>query len=230
VNVKAVLFDLDGTIFDIIDRDALARCLALNELGYEVSADEVRKHFRHGLGRMGVIAELGIELNDSESAEYINRSFDNFMKREAVDLTKMRKGAHCVLSALSRKFKLILVTSRSAFLSTEEELKRFNIRKFFAEIVTREVAARYHGEGVIPLLPFQEQRTKLYECAVGLTKIAPQDMLCVGDSVEELEPAKTLGMRTIGVLGGMGSKAEMERASIQTIEDLPALLSLVIDE
>jgi phosphoglycolate phosphatase-like HAD superfamily hydrolase len=55
-------------------------------------------------------------------------------------------------------------------------------------------------------------------------------MLCVGDSVEELEPAKTLGMRTIGVLGGMGSKADMERASIQTIEDLPTLLRLLTDE
>jgi FMN phosphatase YigB (HAD superfamily) len=152
------------------------------------------------------------------------------MKREAVDLTKMRKGAYCVLSALSRKFKLVLVTSRSALLSTEEELKRFNIRKFFTEIVTREVAARYHGEEEMPLLPFQKQRRKLYECVVGLTKIAPKDMLCVGDSVEELEPAKTLGMRTIGVLGGMGSKADMERASIQTIEDLPTLLRLLIDE
>jgi len=41
IQVKAILLDLDGTIFDITERDAFARYQALNELGYNVSLSDV---------------------------------------------------------------------------------------------------------------------------------------------------------------------------------------------
>lgn len=44
--------------------------------------------------------------------------------------------------------------------------------------------------------------------ALGLTKIEPDDMLFVGDSVGELEPAKKLRIRSIGVLTGISSREE----------------------
>ncbi len=228
IQVKAVLLDLDGTIFDITERDAFARYQALNKLGYDISLDEVKEHYRYGIERMGIIEKLGIELAEKETEKYIETSFAYFTKREASNMTKIHDGAYDVLSTLSTKHKLVLVTSRNTLSSTEKELKRFNIRKFFTLIVTREVAARYHGVKDIPLLPFQEQRTKLYECAIGLTRTDPKEMLCVGDSVGELEPAKKLGIKTIGVLTGFSSKEEMESASISTIQDLNQLMKILI--
>jgi phosphoglycolate phosphatase-like HAD superfamily hydrolase len=227
LKVKTILFDLDGTIFDIIERDAFARFKALNKLGYNVSLDEVRQRYRCGIGRMGIVKELGIKFAEKEEEEYIKASFAYFMTKEAFGLTKIHNGVYHVLSRLSKRYKLVIVTSRDALSSTEEELERFNIRKFFSLIVTREVAARYHGVKDIPLLPFQGQRTKLYECAIGLTKINPKDMLCVGDSVGELEPAKKLGIETIGVLTGFSSKEDMERASIPTIQNLIQLTKIL---
>jgi len=61
MKVKAILFDLDGTIFDITERDAFARYKALNELGHNVSLDEVKQRYRFGIGRLGPVKELGIE-------------------------------------------------------------------------------------------------------------------------------------------------------------------------
>ena len=110
---------------------------------------------------------------------------------------------------------------------TEDELKRFQIRRFFDLIITREVAARYHGVKDLPMLPFREQRTKLYECVIGLTKIDPEDMTCIGDSLGELEPAKKLQIMTIGVLTGMSSKEDMENASIFTIQDITQLAEIL---
>jgi len=164
MKAKAILFDLDGTIFDITERDAFARYKALNKLGHNVSLDEIRQHYRYGIGRMGIVKELGIKFTEKETKEYIEASFAYFTKREASNLTKIHNGANNVLALLSRKYKLILVTSRNTLSSTEEELEWFDIRKFFTLIVTREVAARYHGVKDIPLLPFQEQRKKLYVC------------------------------------------------------------------
>jgi len=44
----------------------------------------------------------------------------------------------------------------------------------------------------------------------------PKDMLCIGDSVGELEPAKKLGIETIGVLTGFSSKEDMEIVKVET--------------
>jgi len=224
---KVVLFDLDGTIFDFLDRDAFARCRALNELGYNVSLKEVRKHYRYGMGHMNIAEELGIVMKEKKTKKFIELSYAHFMKREASNLTKIHNGAYDALSALFNKYKLVIVTSRDVLSSAEEELERFDIRRFFTLIVTREVAAKYHGVTEIPLLPFQEQRRKLYECALGLTRIKPEDMLCVGDSVSELEPARRLGIETIGVLTGFGSKEDFDRASIPAIQDLTQLVKVL---
>jgi phosphoglycolate phosphatase-like HAD superfamily hydrolase len=227
MKVKAILFDLDGTIFDITERDAFARYKALNELGYDVSLDQVLQSYQFGIGRLGPVKELGIKFTEKEEEEYIRASFAHFTTEEAAKLTKIHNGVHNVLSALSKGFQLIVVTSRDALSSTEEELRCFKIRKFLRLIVTREVAAEYHGVKKIPLLPFQEQRKKLYECAIGLTKIHPEDMLCVGDSVGELEPARKLGIKTIGVLTGFSSKEDMEKASISTIQNITYLVKIL---
>jgi phosphoglycolate phosphatase-like HAD superfamily hydrolase len=227
LKVRAVIFDLDGTIFDIVERDAFARYKALNELGYDVSLEGIRKHYRHGVGQRDIVEELGIKLTREEEEEYIKAGFAHFTTREAFNLTKIHAGAYSVLSRLSKRYELVIVTSRESLSSTKEELKQFDIQTFFSLIITREVAARYHGVKDIPLLPFQEQRRKLYECLIGLTKTNPKDMLCVGDSVGELEPAKKLGIRTIGVLTGLSSKEDMERASIPTIKDLTQLTKIL---
>jgi len=224
---KVVLFDLDGTIFDFLDRDAFARCRALNELGYNISLKEVREHYRYGMGHMNIAEELGIVMTEKKTKKFIELSFAHFMKREASNLTKIHNGAYDALSALFNKYKLVIVTSRDVLSSAEEELERFDIRRFFTLIVTREVAAKYHGVAEIPLLPFQEQRRKLYECALGLTRVKPEDTLCVGDSVSELKPARDLGIETIGVLTGFGSKEDFDRASIPAIQDLMQLVKVL---
>ena len=224
---KAILFDLDGTILDILDRDAFARCQALKDLGYDASLEEIRKHYRYGTGMNGVTEKLGIRMTEEETRKYIELGFAYFMKKEASRLTRIHSGAYEVLSALYGKYKLVVVTSRDTLSSAEEDLERFNVRKFFSLIVTREVAAKFYGIEEIPLLPFQEQRTKLYECAIGLTQISPEDMLCIGDSVSELEPAQKLRMKTIGVLTGFSSKENMQTSHIATIQDITQLMRIL---
>ncbi len=227
VRAKVILFDLDGTIFDITERDAFARYKALKQLGYNVSLDEVNQSYRSGTGRLGPTKRLGIEFTEEEEEAYVKASFAHFTGEEAVRLTKIQNGAYNAISTLAGMFTLAVVTSRDDLSSTEEELEGFKLRNFFRLIVTREVAAAYHEVEKIPLLPFQEQRMKLYECAIGLLGIAPEDMLCVGDSVEELKPAKRLGIRTIGVLTGFSSKEDMEKASIATIQDITHLAKIL---
>jgi phosphoglycolate phosphatase-like HAD superfamily hydrolase len=58
-------------------------------------------------------------------------------------------------------------------------------------------------------------------------KMDPKNMLCVGDSVSELLPAKKLGIKTIGVLTGFSNKEDMEKAFIPTIQDISQLFKIL---
>jgi len=221
MQVKAVVFDLDGTILDVAKRDAFSRYQALRQLGYNITLKEVKEHYRYGIGRMGIVEELGITLTKSEIMDYFNARFASFMKREnALKFTKIHKGAFSTLSSLSERYNLILTTSRDKLSSTEEELSWFNIRDIFTLVVTREFAAEYQGFKDIPLFPFQEQRTKLYECVVDQIKVQPRHILCIGDTPGELMPANRLQMTTVGVLTGMGCKEDLEKCSQFTIQNL----------
>ena len=170
---------------------------------------------------MGTLKELRIDLTQKEVEDYLNARFTSFTKRKnALKFTRIHRGAADALASLSQKYKLILVTSRGKLSSVEEELNWFKIREFFTFILTREVAAKYHGVKDIPLFPFQEQRTKLYECVIGLTNLDSKAIVCIGDSLGELEPAKRLQMTTIGVLTGISSKGDLEKVSDFTINDI----------
>jgi beta-phosphoglucomutase-like phosphatase (HAD superfamily) len=59
VRARTILFDLDGTIFDDAERDAFACYKALRHLGYDVSLNEVRRRYRYGIRRMGILKDLG---------------------------------------------------------------------------------------------------------------------------------------------------------------------------
>ena len=217
----AIIIDLDGTIFDIYERDAFACYEALNSLGYSISLDKIKEHYHYRIGLTGTLRELKINLTQKEVQDYLNARYASFTEREnALNLTRIHRGAANTLAALSRRFKLVLVTSRGKLSFVVEELIWFRIRTHFTLIVTRDVAAKYHKVKDIPLFPFQEQRRRLYECVIGVTKSDPENMVCIGDSVGELEPARKLEMTTIGVLTGISGKEELERISDFTVKDI----------
>ena len=218
---EAIIIDLDGTIFDIDERDAFACYEALNSLGYSISLDKVKQHYHYSKGLTGTLRELKINLTEKEVQDYLNARYASFTeRRNALNLTKIHKGAASTLAALSQGFKLVLVTSRGKLSFVVEELDWFRIRACFTLIVTRDVAAKYHKVKEMPLFPFQEQRRRLYECVIGVTKSDPENMVCIGDSVGELEPARKLHMTTIGVLTGISGKEELERVSDFIIKDI----------
>ncbi|MFQ6086764.1 MAG: HAD family hydrolase [Candidatus Bathyarchaeia archaeon] len=225
MKAKAILFDLDGTIFDITERDAFACYEALCQLGYSVSVDEVRQHYRYGIGLMGTVRALGITLTEKETKDYLKARFTSFTNvKNALNLTKIHKGAYNVLSSLSKKYKLILVTSRGTLASRRGTGTVQNKKILCFDCYQRGCRKVSWSRRDTPV---SFSRTKLYECVIGLTQIDPEDMVCVGDSLGELEPAKKLQIATIGVLTGISSKEDMENASIFTIQDITQLVGIL---
>jgi len=67
-----------GRFFDITERDAFTCYKALNELGHNVSLDEVKQSYRPGIGRLTPVKEREIKFTEKEEEEYIKASFAHF--------------------------------------------------------------------------------------------------------------------------------------------------------
>jgi beta-phosphoglucomutase-like phosphatase (HAD superfamily) len=102
---KAIIFDLDGTILDISERDTFACYESLKTLGYNVPLDEVKRHYRYGMGLTGILRELEINLTEKETEDFLNTRFISFTNiKNAGDFTRIHRGARDVLALLSQKY------------------------------------------------------------------------------------------------------------------------------
>lgn len=144
-------------------------------------------------------------------------------------MSVVRKGVRPALEVLSKKYTLFCVTSRETPEEVVEELTFHKLARFFRSIVTRDVAAKHFGFASIPFLPYYEQRRKLYQCALALSRCSSSDAAAIGDERRELEPAKELGMLTIGVPMRKEKRSELQEASDFLISDMTHLQNVLLE-
>ena len=160
---------------------------------------------------------LGISLEKDVLTQYI----DFFM--ESHSLSRLKLGVKRVLNNFRKRFKILLVTSRESKAQVEKELRELGIREFFHHIITREYAAKYFGLTELPLYPFNQQRTILYQCALQLSETSPNQVVVVGDSPRELIPAKTLGMLPVAVQTNINGRSDLEKITPYIITNIDEL-------
>jgi phosphoglycolate phosphatase-like HAD superfamily hydrolase len=224
--MKALMFDLDGTLMDARRRGVESMHDTLKHFGVVVPAARVKKLRTRLPSYFEVLQNLGLEITD-EVAGYLTSAFV-----QRYQMSVVRKGVKPALEVLSKKYTLVCVTSRETAEEVIEELTFHKLARFFKNIVTRNVAAKHFGLASIPLFPFYEQRRKLYQCALALSRCSSSDAAAIGDERRELEPAKELGMVTIGIPMRRERRSELQEASdflISNMAQLPNVL-LELDE
>jgi phosphoglycolate phosphatase-like HAD superfamily hydrolase len=220
--MKALFFDLDGTLTDIRQREIEAIYDTANHFGLSVSRTRVKQLCRQTPSYVDVFRKLGLELAESEP-----HWASAFIKR--YDLSVPRKGVKSTLSALCREYTLVCVTSRETLAEVVQELRFFNIHRLFKHVVTREVVAKHFGLASLPFLPFSEQRRKIYECALEIVNCDPENAVVIGDMASELKPAKELGMTTIGLVTYRARKNEMRETSDFLISRMTQLRNVLFE-
>jgi N-acetyl-D-muramate 6-phosphate phosphatase len=178
--IRAVLFDLDGTLLDTApDMVGALNALRREELRAPLPYDEIRSAVSHGAAR---VVKAGFPDADPESALRLQRRFLDIYRGALSRETRLFPGMDEVLDALSNwRIKSGIVTNKAAWL-TEPLLEELGLRARFACVVSGDTLAERKPHP-LPLLH-----------AAALADVAPAECIYVGDAERDVQAAHAAGM------------------------------------
>jgi len=213
--VRAILFDIDGTLSDSDDlmvqkvekflkpfylfptvekRHSVACWL--------VMAVESPGNFLYNLADLFDLDSLFIRMINNRSMK----------RKHQVKKYWIIPGVKDLLADLVGKFSMGVVSARDDK-SALAFIRQFELEKYFSVIVTSQTC-RYTKPFPDPLL-----------FAAKKIGVEPQACLMVGDTTADMKAAKLAGMQAVGVLCGFGREKELKRAGADVI--LPATTDLL---
>jgi phosphoglycolate phosphatase len=226
VVIKAVIFDLDGTI-------------AAFNLDYKTVRGEIRSY----LIRIGVPPSV-IAVNDSvfdmvtkarlfmtnqgKSADAIEEVSRESLKMaekyelEAAAHTSLLPGVEETLKAVKKLgLKIALCTINSAN-STEHILKRFKIAEYFDVVVPRNKVLRFKPD------------PEHFKTALTVLEVASSETLVIGDSITDIQAAQQVKALSVGLPTGVSTQKQLITQGanyiITSITDLPMLIQRINKE
>lgn len=200
--IRAVIFDLDGTLIDSMDVVHGALNLVLRDLGLRgVSKGEMAE--LAGMRLSDIVARMAPWLGP-RAAEEGEAMFKRIYSDSAWRF-RLLPGAREALGWLrGRGIRMGLVTTAPRG-SAIELIERLGIADYFAIVVAAEDVERPkpHPDG--PLRAMRALGTDPGECAL------------VGDSPNDIRAGRAAGARTIGVLTGLSPRGILEREGADLI-------------
>lgn len=192
MNIKGIIFDLDGTLIDSRSAYIKSAQLAYTKLGLkpltEIAALEIPKKIEQKL-------PLNLEINN-ESENFLEIYLNYYYLISELE-TKILPNTLSTLEFLSKRVKLALVTMRSVSKgSLLNELNHFSIGKFFDPIIT-----------ALDAKP-KPAADPLINC-IKKMNLNREECLIVGDSVNDIRAGKAAGITTVAVLSGIYSYDEL---------------------
>jgi phosphoglycolate phosphatase len=224
--IKAVVFDLDGTITSF-------------NLDYKVVRAEVRGH----LLKMGVPASV---INVNETVFEMLKKTELFMKNsgktdsaterirkevfsiaekyelEAATSTNLLPGVIDTLKALRLAGLKIALCTLNSQKTTNYILSRFKLTEYFDTTVPR--------DNIISVKPHPEH----LETVLNALSISATETMVIGDSVSDIRVAKELNVLAVGLTTGVSTQEQLAREGanyvITSITDLPILIECINKE
>ena len=212
--MKAILFDLDGTLVD--SSEGIIKCakFALEHYGIEENDEGKLKAF------------IGPPLLYSFSKNY---GFDEEKSKEAVAFYRKRyqttgiyecslyEGVRECIKKLREKGYLIGMASSKPEVSCKVILKHFGILDLFDEVVGATLDARIDTKEEVLIELFRRW-----------SHIPKEEMCLIGDTIFDVNGANQTGIPCIGVTYGFGDLEELNAAGAiafaDKMEELPELI------
>ena len=206
--MKGAVFDWDGTLASIDEREFYCINHALTEHGSEPINDEfyVKNYYlrayEEGTGPRMVL-EAALTGKGRPIIEAVYESYRRIFQATAEKAT-LQTGAIEILRALKHVgFKICIATMRYTKWVVESELKHLSVTPLVDLLLTRQDLGV--GGTLGSLEETVNQRARLVTKALGEIRLSQDDAFLVGDSWWDIRAGKKLGIRTVLVRTGFAS-------------------------
>lgn len=217
--IRAICFDVDGTISDTDDLwvDSFVRRLAL--LSRLFPGGDMRAFARWAIMVAESPANLVYNLLDRVNLDDdVARLYSYISQRRIGRKPRsflMVQGIAELLANLHQHYPLAVVSARDEA-STLAFLNQFDLLRYFQAVATAQTCT--HTK------PFPDPIL----WAAERMGVLPQHCLMVGDTVVDMRAGKLAGAQTVGVLCGFGQEPELRRAGADLILPHTAALAAVL--
>ena len=207
--LKAIIFDVDGTLIDSVDSHATAWQRAFAEHGIDLEYDAVRSQIGKGGDQL-----LPVFLPEDEvevRGGAIDASRAAIVKDEFIDDLQAFPKVRALFERATRAGLAIALASSAKGEELAIYKRKADIERLVEEQTSSDDAERSKPHGDI----FQAALDRLSD-------VAPGEAVVVGDTPYDAEAARKVGVRTVGVLCGGFSEADLREAGAVAIFRDPA--------
>lgn len=213
--IRALLFDLDGTLMDTDDQavEKLASRLA------RLRVSDPQRAARRLIMAAETPGNLLMTSLDIVGLDRVTMGFTNRLRRwrglpTAPQFRLIADGGE-MLATLSPRYRLAIVTTRGRD-EARAFLDQHQLHAFFETVITRESTWRLKPHPAPIRRAAQVLGVPVTACAM------------VGDTTVDMRSARRAGAWAIGVLCGFGERAELERAGAHIILEHTAMLPSIL--
>jgi HAD superfamily hydrolase (TIGR01509 family) len=197
--IRAVIFDVDGTLVDSNDAHAHAWVQAITESGRRVEFSSVRPLI--GMGGDKLLPEVsGLSIESPEGKAIANRRREIF-RRDFLPHLKPTRGAQRLVEWLRDDRKTLVVASSAQEDELHDLLRVAGVAKMFESTASADDAERSKPDPDIVVAAI-----KRADCPLAET-------IMVGDTPYDVEAALRAGIEIIGLRSGGWSDAELHGAA-----------------
>lgn len=209
MNVKAIIFDLDGTLLDT--GKGIVKCVlsTLSKMGFAAPNEEICKTF---VGPPLKKRFLELFKTDEKTADDFVRLFREEYAKGDIFLADCYPEMDECLAELHERFPLAVATNKREDLAVKL-LEEFEMASYFDAICGSDAASIMTKDQII-------------ENATKWLGIEPANCIMIGDSSNDAESAEKLGMPFIGVTYGYGFKNERDFAKFSFFTYAPTPIKI----
>ena len=209
VDVRAVLFDLDGTLLDTVPDLHAAVCAMLADLGRPALPEEaVRSYVGRGIANLvkrALAGSLDVAEDDAPAPPDALASFRRHYARENGRRTQLFPGAREGLEAIRAKGLPMAVITNKAEAFTRPLLEMTGLAEFFSVVVSGDNLPRHKPDPM----------SLVWTC--GRLGVSPTDALFIGDSVNDFLAARAACCRVFLLPYGYNEGRDVRELDVDAI-------------
>jgi len=207
--IKAVIFNGTGVLSDPTPFIHKARVIYLKKLGIEHKTGNVSEILGQSLKEQIIFynKKYGIDLKWDEFSKETAKIANDLMKGNL----KANPGAKELLKDLIKNKVKIATASQNIRKNIDFYLEEVGIKEKFDAITTVEELTKFKPD------------PQIFEITCKKLNVKPEECVMIDDSLFGFEPAKRLGIKTIGIASKFQDKKKLEKVADIVIDSLEEL-------